>query len=73
MEKKTLTPEETSKKLDELEQQLATLTKERDDALKEKDDLQKKLNGLRIDGLVKKVEPKEEVKEDEDIEFDFDI
>lgn len=71
-EKKELTPEELSKKLDELEGQITTLTKERDTANQERDNLQKKLNALRIDGLTKQVETKE-VQVEEEIQFDFDL
>ena len=71
-EKKELTPEELSKKLDELEGQITTLTKERDTANQERDNLQKKLNALRIDGLTKQVETKE-VQVEEQIQFDFDL
>lgn len=37
----------------------------------EKEELEKKVNSLRIDGLVKKVEPTKV--EEEPIEFDFDM
>ena len=72
MDKKDLTPEELSKKLDELEGQLTTLKQERDVANQERDNLQKKLNALRIDGLTKQVETKE-VQVEEEIQFDFDL
>lgn len=38
----------------------------------EKENLEKKINSLRIDGLVKKVETKVQEKEEE-IQFDFDL
>lgn len=38
----------------------------------EKETLEKKINSLKIDGLVRKVEPKVEVKEEE-VQFDFDL
>lgn len=38
----------------------------------EKEGLEKKINSLKIDGLVKKVEPTTKV-EEETIEFDFDM
>ena len=72
MDKKELTPEELSKKLDEWEGQLTTLKQERDTANQERDNLQKKLNALRIDGLTKQVETKE-VQVEEEIQFDFDL
>ena len=72
MDKKELTPEELSQKLDELEGKITTLTKERDTANQERDNLQKKLNALRIDGLTKQVETKE-VQVEEEIQFDFDL
>ena len=71
-EKKELTPEELSQKLDELEGKITTLTQERDTANQERDNLQKKLNALRIDGLTKQVETKE-VQVEEDVQFDFDL
>lgn len=39
----------------------------------ENDKLNKKINSLKIDGLVKKVEPKALKVEEEDIQFDFDL
>ena len=71
-DKKDLTPEELSQKLDELEGKITTLTQERDIANQERDNLQKKLNALRIDGLTKQVETKE-VQVEEEIQFDFDL
>lgn len=71
-DKKELTPQEMSAKIDELENklqekdtQIATLTTERDE-------LQTKVNGLRITGLTKMVEPKGKEIE-EPVEFDFDL
>ena len=72
MDKKELTPEEISAKLDELEGKVTTLTQERDSAIQERDALQKKVNSLRIDGLTKQVETKE-VQVEEDIQFDFTL
>ena len=71
-DKKELTPEEISAKLDELEGKVTTLTQERDSARQERDALQKKVNSLRIDGLTKQVETKE-VQVEEDIQFDFTL
>lgn len=70
-ENKTPTLEELTDKLSKIEQAL----KEKDDkisALETKNnDLQHKLAGLRVDGLVKQVEPK--VVEVEEVKFDFDL
>ena len=51
-----------------LEEKDATIKKLTEDNA----ELSKKINSLKIDGLVKKVEPKVPV-EQEDIEFDFDL
>ena len=51
-----------------LEEKDATIKKLTDDNA----ELSKKLNSLRIDGLVRQVEPKV-VKETEEIEFDFEL
>ena len=49
---------------------------EKDTTIQQKDieiaDLKKKINSIKIDGLVRKVEPKV-VEVQEDIEFDFDL
>ena len=71
-DKKELTPAEVDAKLNDLESKLLQLTQERDQAIKERDDLQRKVNGLRIDGITKQVETKEPV-EEEPIEFDFTL
>lgn len=53
------------KALEDKDQEIATLKSE-------KETLEKKVNSLKIDGLVKKVEPKVQVQEEE-IQFDFDL
>ena len=75
MEEKTkeMTPEEMSKKLDELEGNLTKITKERDDALQQRDALQKQINGLRITGLTRQVETNVQPVKEEPISFDFDL
>ena len=50
-DKKELTPAEVDAKLTELESKLTKLQQEKDQAIKERDDLQRKVNGLRIDGM----------------------
>ena len=65
-------PQETdAEKLARIEQALA----EKDNAIAElkakNEGLEKKINSLKIDGLVKKVEPTKV--EEEPIEFDFDM
>lgn len=70
---KEMTPEEMSKKLDELEGNLTKITKERDDAIQQRDALQKQVNGLRITGLTKQVETNVQPVKEEPVSFDFDI
>ena len=72
MEKKTLTPEEMSAKIDELTNLINTTQQENKTLKDQNTELQNKVNGLRIDGLTKQVEPKVEVSE-EPITFDFDL
>ena len=62
-----------------LEEKLARIEKsleEKDNTIAEltakNEGLEKKINALKIDGLVKKVEPTAKV-EDEEITFDFDL
>lgn len=62
-----------------LEEKLARIEKsleEKDNTIAEltakKEGLEKKINSLKIDGLVKKVEPTKQ-SEPEQIEFDFDM
>lgn len=71
-DKKELSPAEVDAKLTELESKLTKLQQEKDQAIKERDDLQRKVNGLRIDGITKQVETKEPV-EEEPIEFNFTL
>ena len=72
MEKNEKTTETDAEKIERIEQALA----EKDETIKtlqgENEGLKKKINSLRIDGLVKQVEPKV-VKDEEPIEFDFDL
>ena len=72
-EPKELTPQEMSAKIDELEKSL----NEKDTTIKslttERDDLQKKLNGLRITGLTRQVEPISKPNEPEEVQFEFDL
>ena len=73
MEKEKQPQQETdAEKLARVEQALT----EKDNTIAEltaqNESLQKKINSLKIDGLVKKVEPTKEVNEEE-IEFDFDM
>ena len=67
------------KKQETLEEKLARVEKallDKDNEIatlkSEKGELEKKVNSLRIDGLVKKVEPTKKV-EEEIIQFDFDM
>lgn len=53
------------KALEEKDNEIATLKAD-------KEGLEKKINSLKIDGLVKKVDPTLKV-EDEEIQFDFDM
>ena len=71
--------EEKKPKEETLEEKLARIEKSLQDkdneiaSLKaEKEGLEKKVNSLKIDGLVKKVEPTQQV-EEETIQFDFDM
>ena len=56
--------ERVEKSLEEKDKLIASLKAD-------KELLEKKVNSLKIDGLVKKVEPK--VKVEEEIQFDFDL
>ena len=69
MDKKEETLEE---KLARIEQALADKDNEIAQLKADKEGLEKKVNSLKIDGLVKKVEPTTKV-EEEPIEFDFDM
>ena len=72
MEKDEKITETDAEKIARIEQALA----EKDETIKtlqgENEGLKKKINSLKIDGLVRQVEPKE-VKDEEPIEFDFDL
>ena len=73
MEEKKVPPTETdAQKIERIEKALA----EKDTALKEKDEkiasLEKKINSMKVDSLVQKVDTKV-VKEEEPVEFDFDL
>ena len=65
--------ETDSEKLARIEKALQDKDNEIAQLKKEKDEMQKNLNSIKLDALTKKVEPAKEDKEDEDIEFDFDI
>ena len=72
MDKEKQPKEETlEEKLARIEKSLEDKDNEIANLKAEKEGLEKKVNSLKIDGLVKKVEPK--VVEDEPIEFDFDL
>ena len=66
-------PQETdAEKIARIEQALADKDAEITQLKADKEGLEKKINSLKIDGLVKKVEPTIKV-EDEEIQFDFDM
>lgn len=66
-------PQETdAEKIARIEKALADKDSEIASLKAEKEGLEKKVNSLKIDGLVKKVEPTK-VEQDEEIEFDFDM
>lgn len=73
MEDKTLNTETDAEKIARIEKALeekdATIKKLTED----NEVLNKKINSLKIDGLVKKVEPKVLKEEPEEVEFDFDL
>ena len=65
--------EETdAEKIARIEQALADKDNEIASLKAKNEGLEKKINSLKIDGLVKKVEPTK-VEEDEPVEFDFDM
>ena len=73
MAKEEQKPQETdAEKIARIEQALADKDAEITQLKAEKEGLEKKVNSLKIDGLVKKVEPTKQV-EPEEIEFDFDM
>lgn len=64
--------ETTEEKIARIEQALADKDAEIEQLKTTNGELNKKINALKIDGLVKKVEPTTKV-EDEEIMFDFDM
>ena len=65
-------PQETdAEKIARIEKALADKDAEIEQLKADKEGLEKKVNSLKIDGLVKKVEPTKQV--EEEIEFDFDL
>ena len=73
MDKEVKTNETDAEKIERIEKALeekdATIKKLTEDNA----ELSKKINSLKIDGLVKKVEPSAKVEPEEKVEFDFDI
>ena len=73
MEKTEKTPVETdAEKIARIEQALQDKDTQIEQLTNEKKALEKKINSLKIDGLVKQVEPKV-IEKPEEIEFDFDL
>ena len=72
MPKEEKTQETDAEKIARIEQALADKDAEITQLKADKEGLEKKINSLKIDGLVKKVEPTTKV-EEETIEFDFDM
>lgn len=72
MEENKPKEETIEEKLARIEKALADKDNEIEQLKADKEGLEKKVNSLKIDGLVKKVEPTAKV-EDEQIEFDFDM
>ena len=73
MEKEKQQPQETdAEKIARIEQALLDKDNEIAQLKADKEGLEKKINSLKVDGLLKKVEPTKEV-EQEEIEFDFDM
>lgn len=64
--------ETDAEKIARIEQALNDKDNEIEQLKTEKTALEKKINSLKIDGLVKKVEPKV-IEQPEEIEFDFDL
>lgn len=71
-EKKQPQQETDAEKIARIEQALADKDNEIATLKAEKEGLERKVNSLKVDGLLKKVEPTPEVK-DEEIQFDFDL
>ncbi|MBO7692515.1 MAG: hypothetical protein J6T10_07790 [Methanobrevibacter sp.] len=65
-------PETLEEKIARIEQALADKDAEITQLKADKEGLEKKVNSLKVDGLVKKVEPTKQ-SEPEEIEFDFDM
>ena len=72
MEEKTKPQETDAEKIARIEQALADKDAEITQLKADKEGLEKKINSLKVDGLLKKVEPTVKV-EDEEIQFDFDM
>lgn len=72
MEEKTKPQETDAEKIARIEQALADKDAEITQLKADKEVLEKKINSLKVDGLLKKVEPTVKV-EDEEIQFDFDV
>ena len=73
MENEEKKPVETdAEKIARIEQALKDKDTQIEQLTNEKTALEKKINSLKIDGLVKQVEPKA-IEKPEDIEFDFDL
>lgn len=72
MENEEKKVETDAEKIARIEQALQDKDTEIAQLKADKDALEKKVNSLRIDGLVKKVEPKV-IEQPEEIEFDFDL
>lgn len=68
---KEKTQETDAEKIARIEKALVDKDSEIANLKAEKETLEKKVNSLKIDGLVKKVEPTKV--EEEDIQFDFDL
>ena len=71
MEEKKQPQETDAEKIARIEQALADKDAEISQLKADKEGLEKKINSLKIDGLVKKVEPTKV--EEEPVEFDFDM
>lgn len=72
-EPKTLTPEEMTAKINELEQQHSKLIEENATLKKTNEDLQAKVNSYKITGLTKQVDTSVKEEKEEPVSFDFTI
>ena len=72
-EKQTTPTETDAEKIARIEKALEEKDKTIAEYKEKFEGLEKKYNSLKIDGLVKKVEPKVLKTEEEDIQFDFDL